>query len=298
MTKKTKADLALVAVTVGWGASFIFTKEAVNQIEVFNFLALRFFIAFAFSAIVFHKKMLKINKKGMLYGTILGCVLFSGFAIQTIGIQYTSVSNSAFITGLSVVLVPIILAFINKKLPSKKIFVCSLMAVSGLAMLTLNNGLTGINIGDLLTLLSTLGFATHIITVGKLANMEEPLSMAIVQIGVVSLLSMIASLMFETPTLPTTVPLWLNISALGLVCTAGAFITQNLAQKYTSASHTALIYTLEPVFAAVAGYIILGELLSGISMFGAILIVSGMLLAEIDIKSIVKSKDQKSILAK
>ncbi|MGB3366977.1 MAG: DMT family transporter [Acidaminobacteraceae bacterium] len=298
MTKKTKADLALVAVTVGWGASFIFTKEAVNQIEVFNFLAIRFFIGFLLAAIVFYKKMLKINKKGILYGSILGCVLFSAFAVQTIGIQYTSVSNSAFITGLSVVLVPILLALINKKLPSKKIFICSLMAVSGLAMLTLNNGITGINIGDLLTLASTLGFATHIITVAKLANMEEPLSMAIVQIGVVALLSMLASFMFETPTLPTTLPLWLNISALGLVCTAGAFITQNIAQKYTSASHTALIYTLEPVFAAVAGYFILNELLSGIALFGAILIVSGMLLAEVDIKSIFNSKKPKSVLAK
>jgi drug/metabolite transporter (DMT)-like permease len=172
------------------------------------------------------------------------------------------------------------------------------MAVSGLAMLTLNNGITGINIGDLLTLASTLGFATHIITVAKLANMEEPLSMAIVQIGVVALLSMIASFMFETPTLPTTLPLWLNISALGLVCTAGAFITQNIAQKYTSASHTALIYTLEPVFAAVAGYFILNELLSGIALFGAILIVSGMLLAEIDIKSMLTIKKRKSVLVK
>lgn len=298
MTKKTKADLALIAVTVGWGASFIFTKEAVNQIEVFNFLAIRFFIAFAFASIVFYKKMKQINRKGLLYGLILGCILFSAFAVQTIGIQFTSVSNSAFITGLSVVLVPILLALINKRLPSRKILICSLMAVSGLAMLTLSNGVTGINIGDILTLLSTLGFATHIITVGKLANMEEPLSMAIVQIGVVSVLSAISSFIFETPTLPSNTSLWLNIAALGLICTAGAFITQNIAQRYTTASHTALIYTLEPVFAAFAGYFILGEILTGVALIGAILIVLGMLLAEVDLKSMIIIRKRKSVLVK
>ncbi len=297
MTKKNKADLALVLVTVGWGASFIFTKEAINQIEVFNFLGLRFSIAFIFSALVFYKKMLSINRKGILYGAILGLILFSAFAIQTFGLQFTSVSNSAFITGLSVVLVPILIALINKKLPSKKIIFCSLMAVSGLAMLTLSGGFTNINMGDVLTLISCFAFASHIIACGKFSRMEEPLSMAIVQIGFVSLLSFITSFIFESPTLPTTPILWANIAALGLVCTAGAFITQNIAQKYTSASHTALIYALEPVFAAIAGYFILGELLTGISMLGAILIVSGMLISEINLK-VFNGKKGRAALAK
>lgn len=286
MTKKTKADLALIGVTVGWGASFLFTKEAINQIEVFNFIALRFFIAFAFSFVIFYKRMIKANLKGLLYGGILGTILFVSYGVQTLGLQYTSVSNSAFITGLSVVLVPIILSLLDKRLPSPKLMLCSMVAASGLALLTLSNGLNSINIGDILTLISALGFATHIIVVGKLASKEDPFVMAIIQFGVVTVLSTLISVGIETPVLPTTSSLWLNIVGLSIVCTAGAFITQNVAQKYTTASHTALIYTLEPVFAAVAGYIFVGEVLSGSGLMGASLIVTGMLISEIDFASI------------
>ncbi|WP_432663403.1 DMT family transporter [Wukongibacter baidiensis] len=298
MSKQLKADLALLAVTVGWGASFILTKNALATLESYNFLAIRFIIAFAISSLIFYKNMMKLDKATVKYGVLIGFILFTGYAFQTVGINYTTASKSAFITGFSVVLVPIISALFLKKIPERAAIIGAVMALFGLGFLTLNGSL-GLNIGDLLTLCSTFAYAMHIITVGKYTAKVDSISLAIVQIGTVGFLSLIMTLTTETFIIPQGSDVWINLLILSLICTSGAFIVQNAAQKYTSATHTALIYTGEPVFAAIFAYFISGEVLTARGIFGAFLILAGMLVAEVDFKSIFnKSKNADEKLEK
>lgn len=285
MSKQLKADLALLIVTVFWGASFILAKNTLSTLEPYNFLAIRFIIAFVISSLFFYKNMLRLDKATFKYGVLIGSILFTGYAFHTVGLNFTTASKSAFITGFSVVLVPVISALFLKKIPERSAVMGAVMALFGLGFLTLNGSLA-LNMGDLLTLCSTFAFAMHIITVGKYTSKVDSISLAIVQIGIVGFLSLIMTLTTETVVIPKGSDVWINLLILSLVCTSGAFIVQNAAQKYTSATHTALIYTGEPVFAAIFAYFISGEVLTKRGLFGASLILTGMLIAEVDFKSI------------
>lgn len=290
MTKQLKADIALFLVTIGWGASFLLTKNALAALSTYNFLTIRFFIAFILSSIIFIKKMIKIDKYTFKYGIILGIILFSHYAFQTVGLNYTTVAKSGFVTGFNVILVPVFSALLMKKIPPKKTMICTIMAFVGLGMLTLNKNISGVNIGDIYTFICAVIFAFYIILVGKFTIKAEPISLAIIQLGVVSLLSFITTFAIENPVIPTDLNAWISILILSIVCTSGAYIVQSIAQKFTSPTHTALIYTGEPVFAAIFGYIILGELLNTLGTIGAILILSGMIITELDFKVLLKSR--------
>lgn len=289
MTKQIKADLSLLFVTVGWGASFMLTKNALTHLETYNFLAIRFFIAFVFSAIIFRKQMLKIDKKTLWSGIGVGIVLYISYAFQTVGLNYTTASKSAFITGFSVVLVPVFSTLLLKNKLDVKSCISVLMAFVGLAFLTLNKSITNINFGDLLTFLCAIVIAFYIILVGKYAQKVESIAFANIQIGVVCVLSLVTSLITEKPVITTDAKSWVSIIILSVVCTSGAFIIQMIAQKYTSPTHAALILTGEPVFAGIFGYIFIHEVLGIKGVFGGVLILSGMLMSEFDFKLILNN---------
>lgn len=295
MTKQLKADIALLLVTVGWGASFLLTKNSLAELPTFNFLTIRFFIAFALSSVIFYKNMLKIDKNTLKYGILLGFVLYLSFAFQTVGLNYTTASKSAFITGFNVMLVPVFSAILIKKLPQKKIVLSTLIAFVGIGLLSLNKNVSGVNLGDIYTLICAVFCALHIILVGKYTVKSESIALAVIQIGVVTVLSLLTSIATESPTLPTSMNVWSYIVILSVVCTSGAFIVQSIAQRFTSPTHTALIYTAEPVFAAVFGYIFLREILSKQGMIGAFLILSGMIISEIDFKALFNRKPSVTI---
>lgn len=291
MKKQLQADLALLLVTVGWGASFILTKNALADLPTFNFLAIRFLLAFALSLVLFSPRLKNLNRKTLVSSAIVGTVLFAGYALQTIGLHFTTTSKSAFITGFSVVLVPLITAMYLKKRPETPAVIGSAMALAGLGLLTLDGSMT-VNIGDALTLIATIAFALHIISVGYFTTGCDSLMLGVFQIGVVGFWSLLTSLIVETPTIPPISPVWINILLLSIFCTAGAFIVQSVAQQYTTATHTALIYSGEPVFAAIFGYLMMGEVLSGQGLIGAALILGGMLAAELDLKALIGKKKQ------
>lgn len=291
MKKQLQADLALLLVTVGWGASFILTKNALADLPTFNFLAIRFLLAFVLSLALFSPRLKNLNRKTLVSSAIVGTVLFAGYALQTIGLHFTTTSKSAFITGFSVVLVPLITAMYLKKRPETPAVIGSAMALAGLGLLTLDGSMT-VNIGDALTLIATIAFALHIISVGYFTAGCDSLMLGVFQIGVVGFWSLLTSLIVETPTIPPISPVWINILLLSIFCTAGAFIVQSVAQQYTTATHTALIYSGEPVFAAIFGYLMMGEVLSGQGLIGAALILGGMLAAELDLKTLIRKKKQ------
>lgn len=291
MKKQIKADLALLFVTIGWGSSFLLTKNALNDLATFNFLGIRFLMAGAISFLIFFNKMIKIDKKTLKMGLLMGVLLYLHYVLQTVGITITTVSKSAFITGINVVLVPVFSALFIKKAPKKAAILGVIFAFLGMSLLTLNTGELDVNFGDFLTLMCAIVFAFYIILVGKYTVEVDSISFAVVQILVVGVLSMITSFIFESPIIPSGISVWANVGFLAIVCTSGAYIIQNIAQQYTSPTHTALIYSGEPVFAAMFAYAFAHEILTGKGILGALLILAGMLVAEIDLDKIFKKKE-------
>lgn len=289
LKKQIKADFSLFMVTLAWGSTFILTKYAIDWMPMYNFLAIRFAMAFIVSSAIFYKRMMKINREVLKYGVIIGSMMFFLYAFQTAGLLYTTASKSAFITGMTVIMVPVFSSIIIKRRPEKKVAYCTVLAFIGVGLLSLNGSMDGVNIGDVLTLISAFAGAIFIILVGKYTVKVDSVVLAITQFAVVSVTCAIVSLIFETPVLPPNTMVWADILFLSIVCTAGAFIVQNLAQKFTSPTHVALIFTGEPVFAAIFGYVFIGEVLSAQGMIGAVLIVFSMFLMEIDLKQFFNS---------
>jgi len=285
MTKQLRADLAILIVTIIWGSSFILTKNSLNHLATYNFLAIRFIISSILTLVIFRDKIKNINKETVKYGLITGIVIFAGYAFQTVGLNYTSASKSGFITGFSVVIVPILSALLLGSKPHKSAVVGVIFAIVGLGFLTLDSAIS-LNKGDLYTLACALMFALHIISVSKYTVKCDSISLALIQIVVVGILSTIFTIALEKPTIPTGVEVWTSILILAILATTVAFILQTTMQQYTTATHTALILSAEPVFSAIFAFLLAGEMLTAGGIVGSILVLSGMLISELDWKYI------------
>lgn len=283
----------MLLVTIAWGASFILTKNVLGELETFNFLAVRFFIAFLLSWILFFKEMIKTDRKTFKNALVLGLIMFGAFTFQTMGLNFTTASKSAFITGINVVMVPIISSVFLKEKPELKTIIAVIGAFLGLSMLTMDGGITSINIGDIYTFISAILFAMSIIMVGKYTKESKSVPLAVYQFGVVAFFAGLASSFFEDFTISISRSASADIMILVVFCTIGAYVVQSVAQKYTSSTHTALIFTGEPVFAGIFGYILLGEVLGGVKLLGAVVIVLSMLFSEISVGDILNYKKMK-----
>lgn len=282
--KRGKAEIIMVIIVAMWGLSFSLTKPILKDIEIFNFMALRFLIGgCVLSSILFLSGNLKFTREQLIGGTITGAVLFFGFVFHTIGLKYTSVAKNAFIVGSSVVFVPFIATYIRKQKQPTLIWVGTYLAIFGLALVTLEGYQGGINFGDLMTLVGSVILAYYIILVEEYVKKYDAMVIAVTQISVVGLLSLLASLIIETPTIDLSLEAWKGMLFLGIVCTAIAYLLANICQKHIPATNMALIYTLEPVFAALFGWIFLSEGIGLQAVIGAIIIVISAGLPNIDI---------------
>jgi drug/metabolite transporter (DMT)-like permease len=278
-----KADFMMLIVTILWGSSYLFMKMGLDSLQEFNLIALRFGIAFILAGTVFYKRLIRIDFKTFFYGFILGSILFLLISVVTIGLKFTSISNAGFLFSLSVVFVPLLLAIFLKIKPEKKVVFGVGIAIIGIALLTLNNELK-INSGDYLIILGAVFYAIQIIVTDKLTKNVDSITLGILQLGVAGAWGLLFSLFFEKPHLPSTTESWVSIMALSILCSAIGFIGQAVAQKHTSPTHTGLIFSLEPVFAALFAFIFIGETLPAKGYLGAILILIGVLAAEISFK--------------
>jgi drug/metabolite transporter (DMT)-like permease len=289
MSRSLKAHILLVLVTFIWGATFVLIKNALDFVSPLFFNALRISLAATCLLLIFRKSMARISWPAMRAGTIVGLFLWAGFEFQTMGLQLTTPSKSAFLTGVSVVLVPVFLAIGWKRKVNRWTVVGVAAAIIGLYLLTVpasaGHGfalsLNGVNRGDILTLGCSVGFALQIIA---MANATAAYSFQ--QIAAVEALVCAALMIATVPVLEKTYVRW-NPTVLwaivitGLLGTAAAFTVQAWAQQFTSPTHTALIFALEPVFAWLTSYVVLGERLGERATLGAVLILSGVVVSEL-----------------
>ncbi len=282
--KRLVADLSLLAVAIVWGYTFVAIKDALASVTPFNFIAIRFMISLALLCVIFRKSLRELNRAELRGGIIIGLFLFLAYAFQTTGLKYTTASNAGFITGFSVVLVPVFSSIFLKSIPDIPSIAGVILATAGLFLLSYNGSLS-LNRGDILVFFCAIAVAMHILTVGYYSGRNSAVRITIVQVAVVTLLSIICAVVFEEPVMPRGRVVWSALIVCSVFATVGAYLVQNTMQRFTSSTHTALIFTGEPVFAGIFGYFLLGESLSANAVTGCALILAGMCISELKVFS-------------
>jgi len=273
-----RADAALAGNTVIWGSTFVLVQAALRDISPLVFLAIRFAIATCALALLFRGRVrYRATRGGLLAG---GC-LFAGYLFQTVGLQFTTASKSAFITGLAIPLVPLLGSLVYRNRPRVFELAGVICATAGMGLMTLQGETLRIGRGDLLTFFCAVAFAAHIITLGHYSGRISFESISFMQVAAAAVLAMSTFWWVETPVLRLTPVVLLALGLTGLLATALAFTVQAWAQQHTTATRTALIYSLEPVIAWITSFLLAGETLSRRAGVGAGLILSGILLVEL-----------------
>src|SRR5579859_3036799 len=286
-SKRLRADIALGFISLIWGMTFVVVKGALADASIFAFIAVRFTLAAILMAILFRRSIRGIGVQGVRAGIRVGFFLFGGFAFQTAGLKFTTASKSAFITGSCVILVPIILGVFGRRRITSGIWAGALAAFAGLYLLTVPaGGFSALNRGDLLTLMCALMFALHFIFLGENAGRFSVGALSFLQVATTALLAIIfvpaaAALGWEAPRLAFTGQLIFAIFATAIGATVICFWLQTWAQQYASPSHTAILVSFEPIFAALTSWIVAQEHFGPRMLAGAALIFAGILVAEL-----------------
>lgn len=300
MSKQVRADGILILVTLCWGVSYLLMDISLEELDPFTLNAFRFLGAFAIAALVSFKKIRTVNKTTLKYSLLVGFALVFVYIGATFGVKYTSLSNSGFLCALTVVFTPILEWLFFKKAPGKKLTFVVILCFIGIALLTLGDDFS-INMehlkGDLLCLMCAVAYAADLLLTEKAVSHEEvdAYNLGVFQLGVTGALNLIMALIVETPQAPQTMEVWSAVIFLSVFCTGVAFVLQPVAQQYTTASHVGVIFTLEPVFAAVVAYFFAGEILSFKAYLGAALMLASIFIMEIDFKTLKKKKKAEEV---
>ncbi len=284
------AHLLLLCVVIVWGTTFTLVKSALENVSPLLFNLLRMLLAFALLAAFSWKKLLSSSLPELKAGCAAGVFLGLGYQFQTAGLTRTTPTKSAFITGLVVVLVPLLGMIPGVRTPDMPrtrwngLF-GALIAFGGLILLTIPAGstafLSGFGLGEILTLACALAFAGHLYTIARVSSDTDARRLGALQIGAAAVLMLLTLPLDRHLELHWTRAVAWALLITSLFATAAAFTIQSWAQKHISPTHAALIFTLEPVFAWMTSLLFFGEHLSSRSAEGACLILGGILLSEL-----------------
>ena len=280
-------DLSLVGVCLIWGATFILVKQALADISTLLFLTLRFTAATVVLALIFHKQFRAPNLRlSLRAGLLAGLCLFSGYVLQTFGLKFTSASKTGFLTGLYIPLVPLFSSLVYKKIPQISELCGIAAAFAGMALMTIQSDLRDINRGDLLVAGCAVVYAFHILLLGRFAGSSNLGVLIVAQIATGMGVGWGTFWWAEPVRVAWTTPVLVALVVTSLFATALAFSVQTWAQRWSSPTRTALIFSMEPVFAWATSYILAGEVLSVRATLGAVLILGGILLVELKPRSL------------
>jgi len=285
MGKKNIFLVLLIIGTAFWGISFSVTKLSISNHSPQLFLFYRFVGATLVLAIVFRKKLKHLSYKSMLTGAVLAIPLMLGIGLQTLGIKLTSASQSAFLAGTCVVIVPMLKMAMYRKVPHLKIWIAAGLSLIGLFIISVKNGFA-INGGDLFTIGGAIGFAYYLIRVEEESARTDIIATIVPMFATCALLTF-AGLIWSTEEsmLPADNTFWLGVIFCSLFSTAYMYSVSNMAQQYISAERVAVIYLLEPIFGALAAAYLIGEVITWQLLIGGLFIFAGMGISELKLKA-------------
>jgi drug/metabolite transporter (DMT)-like permease len=275
---RTRAEPALAGITIIWGTTFVMVKSALADVSPFLFIALRFTLAAITLAFIYRKAL---RRAALGPGLLAGGLLFTAYAFQTLGLELTTPSKSAFLTGLSIPMVPLASSLVYGNKPRLVEAAGILVATFGMILMTLPAGGFGISRGDLLSFLCAVTFALHIVVIGHFSPLMGFESLAVIQIAVAAAAGLVLSPLVETMRFHLSPGAVMAVLVTGLLATALAFTTMVWAQQYTSPTRAALIFALEPVVAWLTSYTLTGETMAIRGKVGAGTILAGILLVEL-----------------
>jgi drug/metabolite transporter (DMT)-like permease len=280
MSSRTRAELLLFSITFIWGSTFVVSKYLLSFVTPLVYIAVRFAIAALIFAAIFFRRVKGMTRSSLLKGGILGGLLFFGFATQMIGLQYTSASKSAFITGMTVVFTPICQLLIERRAPKLGNIIGVVLVTFGLYLLTSLAG-AEFNLGDGLNLLCAVSFALYIVYLDIFSKEADSAQLTLMQFITCAVLGAVTSGFFENAVFTVSNQSLLALGYLIVFATIIAIYVQVRFQKDTTPTRSAIIFSIEPVIAATIAYFALGEVIGIIGIAGGGLIVAGLLVSEL-----------------
>ena len=287
MPRSLKAHLLLALITLVWGSTFVLIKEALRDSSPLVLNAVRMTLAAALLAVYYRKHLVALDRRAVVAGSVVGVFLYLGYALQTAGLKLTTPSKSAFLTGVSTVLVPLLMVVLWRTRVHPWRAVGIGLALAGLFLMTVPAGREGlvdfarVNRGDLLVIGCAFAFAFQIVFLGRATQRFPFEQMAVLQIAVAAALMVVSAPLLEQTVFRPSSAVIATVLVTGILGTAVAFTVQAWAQQFTPATHTALIFTLEPVFAWLTSFLILRERLGLRAGAGALAILGGVLISEL-----------------
>jgi drug/metabolite transporter (DMT)-like permease len=276
------ATLALLAITASWGSTFFLIHDLLDRVPVLDFLAVRFTIASVALVLLSPRAIGRLSRERRRQALVLGLLYGVAQILQTAGLAHTSASVSGFITGMYVVATPLFAAVLLRTRIGALTWLAVLLAVAGLGVLTLgdvSDGL-GLGYGEALTLVAALIYALHIVGLGAWSESRDALGMAIVQCGVIAAICIVAAAP-NGIVLPHRTSDWLAIVYMALVAGAASLLGQTWAQAHLPPTRTAIIMSMEPVFAALFAVLFGGESATSRMLLGGALVLAAMLIVEL-----------------
>lgn len=280
------ADAGLFLVALFWGGGFVAGKFALQGLEPMNLMVYRYVGAALVLLCFSFRKLKKISKKMVLCAALVSFLMFLGNTLQTIGLQYTTPGKQSFIISMYTFLVPLFSWVILKVKPSKKTIAAALIALAGIALLTLRDDLT-IGLGDFLTFIFAITFSLQVIFISIVVKDLDPTLFCFLQVAGTAILSLIAAAVSEAPqnALELAPDAMAGLIYLIVFNSAFAFLLQNLCQRYAPPNHTAIILSTETVFGTIFAVTLAGEVFQGRMILGCILMFTAIIIAEIPVKA-------------
>lgn len=278
--KNYLAIAGLILVTIIWGGGFVASDMALESLLPFQIMAIRFFLATVLMGGISMRELRGMKKEEIKAGGLMGIALFAGFALQIIGLQYTTPSKNAFLTALNVVMVPFIAFIICKKKIGVKGIIGAIMAIVGVGILSLERDLT-LGVGDGLTLLCAVGFAFQIFLTSEFVKKYRAVILNFVQMCTAFVLSVISLFCFGELKFAVTTKGWLSVLYLGVVSTTICYLLQTASQRYVDETKAAIILSMESVFGTLFSILILGEVITVRMVIGCVIILTAVIISNL-----------------
>ncbi|HEY4485682.1 MAG TPA: DMT family transporter [Nitrospiria bacterium] len=294
MTRRSRAEATLFLTTFIWGGTFVVVKLALVDVSPVLLVAARFTLAALILLAIAGRRLFPIERKMLGQGCILGFLLYLGFVLQTVGLNHTTTAKSAFITGLMVIFTPLFQLLIEKRAPKAANIAGVTIVTTGLWFLTSPAGdavTSGFSIGDALTLLCAVVFGLYIVLLGIYSMNRDVIRLTFVQLLVPAVLGWISLPLLETPVWRTTPGTLTALLYLAILANLLTLYVQTRYQRDTTPTRAAIIFTVEPLWAAILGYLVLGERMGSAAMLGGAMIIAGILVSELSDPKEVSKKE-------